>query len=631
MVWNLQYQFAGLMIVMVVIAMSIGQKKLNFSAEKSFTRLLFLVTTSIVFDIISIFAINYKAQIGDVLCDIICKIYLFSITCVACQSSWFTVAEIRYTFKKFWVYATTIPVIIEAVVLFVVPIQYHISDGEIYTYGFPVMLTYAFCGLYLVSALVVIIVLRDQINEKRRYAIAFWLIAWLFTAVIQFANNEFLIVSFSMALACIYMYLKLENPEYRLDFATNVFNKSGFNMIIGETLSFDEHKSMVVFAVKDLGRINEIFGSRSVENLIISIASFAEKIKESVLFRIEDNVFCLVLSDREAAESAVDNLIKRFRKPWEISGAAVDIKISTVFIEDIGYFNDVDALDEVIHYFIRESISKDISEVTVVNEEELKKRQHSIEIRNALEWALKNDGVEVHYQPVYDIKSGKFTSLEALVRIRDENGTLIYPGEFIEHAERNGMIIRLGTIVFRKVCEFMQRMHVEEYGIEFIEVNLSVVQCMQEDLARNLENIMGEYQIPPYRINFEITESAAASSHNALIGNMKELMDYGSGFSLDDYGSGYSNLAYVIELPLKIIKLDRSLVCSFAESEKVRIATETTIEMIHKLGMKIVVEGVETEEMYRTFSNLGVEYIQGYYFSKPLPKEQVLNYIQEWL
>lgn len=631
MVWNLHYQFAALVLMLVVVAMSIGQKRLNFSAERSFIRLMFLITASIVLDILSIFAINYRPEIGEILCQIICKLYLFSITAVACQSAWFTVAEIRYTFRKAWVNATIIPVVIEAIILFVVPVNYHVSDGEIYTYGLPVVVTYAFCAIYLVASLFVIIILRDQINKKRRMAITFWLCCWLITAIVQFTNNQLLIVSFAMAIACVYMYLKLENPEYHLDFATNIFNKSGFNMIVGELLSYDDHKAMVVFSVNELGRINEIFGSRAVEKLILSIAEFAEEIKNSTLFRLEDNVFGLMLDNKEAAEDAVEKLVKRFKKPWDIAGVLADIKTSMIFIEDILYFNDVDALDEVISYFIRDSISKDITDVIDINEEELKKRQRSIEIRNALEWAFKNDGIEVFYQPIYDIKNGKFTSLEALVRLRDENGTLIPPSEFIEHAEQNGMIIRLGTIVFTKVCDFIRRMHVEEYGIEVIEVNLSVVQCMQENLARTLENIMGEYQIPPYRINFEITESAAASSQYFLANNMAELIDYGSGFSLDDYGSGYSNLAYVVQLPLKIIKIDRSLVATFFDSDKVRTAVEATIKMIHELGMKIVVEGVETEEVYKVFKDLGVEYIQGFYFSMPLPKEQVLNFIQEWL
>ena len=157
-----------------------------------------------------------------------------------------------------------------------------------------------------------------------------------------------------------------------------------------------------------------------------------------------------------------------------------------------------------------------------------------------------------------------------------------------------------------------------------------MVQCIQTDMARILKNIMGEYQIPPYRINFEITETATGSS-KVIDKNMRELLDYGCSFSLDDYGSGYSNLTYVVNLPLKIIKIDKLITDSYFLSEKVRIATEYTIEMLHKLGMEIVVEGVDSEEKYLAFKKLNAEYIQGFYFSKPLPKDRVLNFIQEWL
>jgi EAL domain-containing protein (putative c-di-GMP-specific phosphodiesterase class I) len=237
----------------------------------------------------------------------------------------------------------------------------------------------------------------------------------------------------------------------------------------------------------------------------------------------------------------------------------------------------------------------------------------------------------MYYQPIYNISEGKFSSMEALVRIKDENGKLIMPGDFIEYAEKNGMILTLGEMVFRKVCEFVRQSKIEDYGIEYIEVNLSVVQCMQDDLAKDFKNIMAEYGIPPHRINLEITETAAINTRYTLEKNMDDLIAYGTSFSLDDYGSGYSNLTYMVGMPLKIIKIDRSITIAYDSSEKARVATEYTVDMVHRLGMEIVVEGIETEEQYLNFKKLGVEYIQGYYFSKPLPKERVLNYVREWL
>lgn len=630
MVWNIQFQFAALTIAIVVAVMCFGQKRLNFAAERAFTKLLFGVVVSIILDISSIFAINYRDVIGMNITQIVCRLYLLSITTVACLAAWFSVAEIRYTFKRFWINATAIPLVIETIVLLFAPVKIYAEGNAIYTYGIPVLVTYAFCSLYIVSTFVMVLLLREKINIKRRYAIYFWMLAWMIAAIVQFINNELLVVSLAMAIGCMYMYCKLENPEYHLDFATNVFNRKGFEMIMSEHIKYKEKKALISLLVRDMNMVNEVFGTHAVETVILAISKFADNIPDSTLFRLEDNLFCIALDRPADSEKALEYIIKRFELPWNIENASMEIGVSLSYIEDTLKFKTVDDLEEVVHYFAGESMKRPNGDILTVNEEELSVRQRSMDIRHAIEWALRNDSIEVYYQPIYNIKEGRFSSMEALVRLRDDKGTIVMPSDFIEYAEKNGMILKLGEAVFRKVCEFIQRMHVDEYGIEYIEVNLSVVQCMQIDMARILKNIMGEYQIPPYRINFEITETATGSS-KAIDKNMRELLDYGCSFSLDDYGSGYSNLTYVVNLPVKIIKIDKLITDNYFVSEKVRIATEYTIEMLHKLGMEIVVEGVDSEEKYLAFKKLNAEYIQGYYFSKPLPRDRVLNFIQEWL
>ncbi len=630
MVWNIHFQFAALTIAIVVAVMCFGQKRLNFAAERAFTKLLFGVVVSIILDISSIFAINYRDVIGMNITQLVCRLYLLSITTVACLAAWFSVAEIRYSFKQFWINATAIPLVIEIIVLLFAPVKIYAEGNAIYTYGIPVLVTYAFCTLYIVSTFIMILLLREKINIKRRYAIYFWMLAWLIAAIVQFINNELLVVSLAMAIGCMYMYCKLENPEYHLDFATNVFNRKGFEMIMSEHIKYKEKKALISLLVRDMNMVNEVFGTHAVETVILAISKFADNIPDSTLFRLEDNLFCIALDRPADSEKALEYIIKRFELPWNIENASMEIGVSLSYIEDTLKFKTVDDLEEVVHYFAGESVKRPNGDLLTVNEEELAVRQRSMDIRHAIEWALRNDSIEVYYQPIYNIKEGRFSSMEALVRLRDDKGTMVMPSDFIEYAEKNGMILKLGEAVFRKVCEFIQRMHVDEYGIEYIEVNLSVVQCMQIDMARILKNIMGEYQIPPYRINFEITETATGSS-KAIDKNMRELLDYGCSFSLDDYGSGYSNLTYVVNLPVKIIKIDKLITDNYFVSEKVRIATEYTIEMLHKLGMEIVVEGVDSEEKYLAFKKLNAEYIQGYYFSKPLPRDRVLNFIQEWL
>lgn len=630
MVWNIHFQLAGLLITLLVAGMCLGQKHLNFASEKAFSRVLFFVLICAVLDILSVVSINYRGVFGTEFAIIACSIYLMGVMLVGCQSAWFAVAEIRATFRKFWVRITAAPLAVVLVSLFVFPIKYNVTGNVIFLSGIPVILTYSFIAIYIVTTAGMVVMLRDQINGKTRNSIYFWLVVLSVGGLIQLLTHIQL-STFAMAIGCIYMYCTLENPEYHLDFATSVFNAKGFSMIMAENIKHGVDQALITFSLGDMGIVNDIFGAKAVEKLIIEISSFADGIPESKLFRMEDNLFCLSLDHKEKAENALEMIIKRFESPWIVNGVMIEIKVSLSYIDSISAFTDSEDVEEIVHYFAKESLKRNSGDILYINEEELNNRQRNIELQHSLEWAFKNDGVEVYYQPIYSVREGRFNSLEALVRVRDENGSIIMPSDFIEYAERNGMVLRIGELVFRKVCEFIQRMHIETYGIDYVEVNLSVVQCMQENFSRLLKNIMGEYQIAPYRINFEITETAVETSHGIMDKNMKDLLAYGSGFSLDDYGSGYSNLSHVVNLPLRIIKIDKLLVDEYFTSEKVRVATGHTIEMIHDLGMEVVIEGVETEEQYLEFKRLGVEYIQGFYFSKPLPKDKVLNYIQEWL
>ena len=631
MVWNIHFQIAGLAVLSLSAVMLFHQKRLKFKAERAFVKLLVMTLVCTVLDIASIAAINYQSVIGEDTCAAVCKIYLFSLSLVACQSAFFAVAEIRHSFKKVWTNLTLAPLVAEAFILCCYPLKYNVGDGSIYTSGIPVVFTYIVCGLYIFATFFTVAFLKDGITVKRRRTLYVWLLFCIVAAVIQLVFNHLLIVSFAMCISCMYMYCRLENPEYHVDFTTNVFNRKGFEVFLQEYLNSEEGRAVIAFSLNRMTTINEVFGTKSVDKLVSGMASFVEKIDDTTFFKLDDNLFSIIVDESSKTELVLDSLLSRFKMPWDIAGVTVESSISVAYIDSLERVKGIEELEEALYYFTKEAEKQGEGTVIYIDAAELANRKRSIELKRTLDWAFNNDGIEVYYQPIYNISEGKFDSMEALARVRDENGSILPPFDFIKYAEKNGMILKLGEIVFRKVCEFIQRMKIEEYGIEYIEVNLSVVQCMQDDMARTLKNVMAEYRVSPYRINFEITESAAANSRKALERNMNDLLKYGSGFSLDDYGSGYSNLAYVISLPLKIIKIDKLLVDHYFVSDKVKIATKSTIDMIHQLGMKVIVEGIETEEQYLEFKKLGVEFIQGFYFSKPLSRDKVLNFVQEWL
>jgi EAL domain-containing protein (putative c-di-GMP-specific phosphodiesterase class I) len=168
-----------------------------------------------------------------------------------------------------------------------------------------------------------------------------------------------------------------------------------------------------------------------------------------------------------------------------------------------------------------------------------------------------------------------------------------------------------------------------EKGIEYIEVNLSVMQCMQETLHAKLLQIMDEYKIPYNRINLEITETAAVVSNDTLKRNMDRLVEKGITFALDDFGSGYSNMAYIFDYSFDMIKLDKSMVWSAMDNEKAQKVLKHTIKMMKDMNLHIVAEGVETEEQANKLTEMGCDYFQGFLYSRPVDAEGFLKVLKD--
>jgi EAL domain-containing protein (putative c-di-GMP-specific phosphodiesterase class I) len=242
--------------------------------------------------------------------------------------------------------------------------------------------------------------------------------------------------------------------------------------------------------------------------------------------------------------------------------------------------------------------------------------------------AMENDRIEIHYQPIYDISTGLFSSAEALVRIRLKDGTLMYPDNFIPIVEESGRIIPLSDNIYKKVLSFIKLYRIEKLGVNRVALNLSVKQGERAVFVSRFLELLEKHSINPNLINLEITETSSLSSKENLLTNMKKLTEHGITFSLDDFGSGSSNLNYIIDMPISTVKLDRYLTDEYFKNSRAKAIVKTIIEMSHSLGIKIIAEGIETEVGLNEMKQLGVDFIQGYYFSKPVPEHEYLKFIQ---
>ena len=250
-------------------------------------------------------------------------------------------------------------------------------------------------------------------------------------------------------------------------------------------------------------------------------------------------------------------------------------------------------------------------------------------VEQYLHKAITEDLFEIYYQPVYSTRKKCFITLEALSRLQHPELGWIAPDVFIQIAEKNHMIEQITDLQFSRVCRFLGENRYLMRHLLNVKVNLSSLDLMRNDCSRHFIQIMDAYKIPHNWIQFEITETVATECNAGLRRVAEEFTAAGIGFCLDDFGSGYANLNTVMRLPFSVIKVDRSLLFDICRDEKRAIFYESVVETFHKMNYHIVSEGVETQEEMEQISSWGVEMIQGYYFSKPLPEKELLELLKK--
>ncbi|MBR5316422.1 MAG: EAL domain-containing protein, partial [Lachnospiraceae bacterium] len=340
----------------------------------------------------------------------------------------------------------------------------------------------------------------------------------------------------------------------------------------------------------------------------------------------EEGILIAIRKDGDSLKT-IKTINERFEKPW---GKYKDVMMKNrmIYLEDSTVLKEAADAKKVFNY-VRYNKEYDNEEMVMIDEDIIKETYREDDVERMILESIEEKRVEVFYQPIYSTVSKNFESAEALVRIRRKDGGLVMPGEFIEVAERRGSILQLGAAVFEGVCRFIEENDLEKLGLHYIEVNLSAVQCGYKNLARDLMDTMKNHGVNPKYINLEITESASIINEKAFLDNLYALKRFGVTFSLDDFGTGQSNLNYIVTMPVDIVKFDRGMTLSYFNNAKAKYVMDAAMMMIKGMDLKIVSEGIENEEQLKIMEALGIQYIQGYYFSKPLPETKFIEFIDD--
>lgn len=617
---NIKIQCCGLAILFVVLYFYIYHRRVKLKTETAFFRFLLSGMACVCLDILSIYAICNADSVGEVWREIICKAYIASVVLTIYSALLYVSVDIYKnadTYKRASIiFGIGLIVVTSCIGMLPIEYYYEADTGIVYTKGPSVLIGYALGSIFLFALIFHIVFKHKELNVRRRNAMMVWLVIWVCATGIQFFNNEYLLISFAGALGIVIVYLLLENPETNIDKETGVFNQNALVQYVRE--QYNEYNSFSAL---------ELIVDKGMESVSIELCTFLLTIPEAIIFKYSSNAVMLLFEETSRTIRFKDMITTRLEQGLGREDNVI-LKPYWYYVADSSIVDNGDDFFSLIRYAHQKVVDKVSSDITYIDSEMAYEMYRSLEIERLLEDAINKDKVEVYYQPIYSTKERRFMSAEALVRIRDEKGNIIYPGAFINIAENNGMILKLGEMVFSKVCKFISETPLNELGVEYIEVNLSVIQCAHRSLAADYMSIMNKYGVNPSKINLEITETASAGTKKILLENMAILRDFGVSFSLDDFGTGQSNLNYIAEMPVDIVKFDRHMVQAYFMSRKARYVMSAAINMARGMELDIVFEGVETREQQQEAERIGIDYIQGYYFSQPLPEMEFCRFLR---
>lgn len=468
---------------------------------------------------------------------------------------------------------------------------------------------------------------RKSISSRMWHVIRILPATVLFLVVYQLAFPEYLLNGCIIVVTDLILLFHFQGRWEDTDRLTSINNRDSLYQELELRLAGKQSFQAIAIGLDQYIAVNRNYGYKKGDELLIRCACWLRDFHpQGRVYRISNVSFVVLLPfcGEDEADRNLRKIRERFDSPWEMDGTGIHLRARVAEVIHLQQdWNAQDVMD-----LLRFSLGRAaFSENRLVRLEE--KISAQVERRgmilHRLNQALENDFFEIWYQPIYDCRNGRFTQAEALIRLRGENGELLMPDEFLPVAESAGMLDEIGLILIKKVCRFLGTDRMEE--LEAVSVNLSAQQLLSERICRCMQDSMKTSGIPASRLCIEITEGALEEGIDRVRRRMKELSADGIRFYLDDFGKGESNLARVLELPFSYIKLDKSLINGFPDERNSRIVVESMLELFHKIGCGVIAEGTETRAQVELLKKSGADLIQGFWFARPMPEEELLVFL----
>ena len=388
----------------------------------------------------------------------------------------------------------------------------------------------------------------------------------------------------------------------------------------------ESHKlSLLVLDLDDFKEVNDTLGHHVGDSLLIEVGQRIKKVLREVdtVARIGGDEFSILLPHTDEDESIITSqkILSSFIDNIEVDGVNIAISASIGIAVFPEHGSTVEALlrhaDVAMYVAKRNKIGFE-----VYSEESDKNSLSRLSLIRDFREAIAKSKLSIHFQPVYDFNNKNIISIEALSRwIHPEHG-FVSPEKFIPLAEQTGLINNLTYWVLDKAIELVSKWRLHNEGLS-LAVNLSVLSFKDVEFIGEVRSVLKKYNFPASKLKFEITEGAMMENPLQAIDVLTELREIGIKLSIDDFGTGFSSMAYLQQLPVDELKIDKSFVINLEAGSGDEVIVRSTIDLAHNLGLKVVAEGIESREVYSLLQNYNCDMAQGYYLSRPIPEKEI--------
>lgn len=445
----------------------------------------------------------------------------------------------------------------------------------------------------------------------------------MFGIMLQNILHIRLVTGYMAALVTAILYFSTQNRYAYMDLTTSVFNADYFNYWLWEQLQYHKDVHVIAIYLSNMEKIRIKFGvDREIQKLIAK--ELWKMTPEHRVFRVRTNKYAICTKRIEDHFRLLQQLQTLLDSEISVNGRS--IRCSAVLAEVVHAEQKFLSVEEMMSYvsvLLHPGI--DQLDVQVIHDTEKQRADYETEkkIEQYIVRALAEDLFDVWYQPVYSVIEKRFVGVEALSRLYHPELGWINPELFINLATKDGQIYQLMPMQLHRICRFLKRNQTLLERLWDIKINLSPSEIIKQGYVEGLIDIIRSYHIPLEKFQFEVTESAATDYTTELNHCIGTLQKNGIRLCLDDFGSGYANLSSVLRLPFSIIKMDRSLLQGIMDNKENAVFYHSMVQTLHALGYQIVSEGVETIEEVQMLEDWKVDFIQGFYYSRPLSEQNL--------